>query len=309
MATPDGYYLASREALPAIGFRAAGRGLSFEQFDLRLNRPDLVLERIGLASPELLQEYRQAYKKRLRRLNFAEDTFGADFQLPVVRVVSDRPLVTREKSLKIKIQAEDAHVLLDRLEILVNGVPVAGSAGIPLRDKKVNKWEQDIEVATSSGENRIQVMAFSQKAVGSFADGFIVRCEAPAPQPKLYVVAIGVSDYQDRDHRLTYADKDARDLADFFEAQQSQFGGGKIVRLLNRDATRANILKVKEVLRRSAWMIWWSSFSRGTACWTRSSITGLAPPTLTSPIRASAAWPMRPSKTCWTASPPARNCC
>ena len=41
--TPDGYYRASPGALHSLAFRVGNRAFPFEQFDLRLNRPDIVL--------------------------------------------------------------------------------------------------------------------------------------------------------------------------------------------------------------------------------------------------------------------------
>jgi uncharacterized caspase-like protein len=65
------------------------------------------------------------------------------------------------------------------------------------------------------------------------------------------VVAVGVSDYEDARFRLTYADKDARDLADLFESKRDRFGEVKVQRILNREATREHILKAKDFLKTS----------------------------------------------------------
>src|SRR5205823_5601334 len=65
----------------------------------------------------------------------------------------------------------------------------------------------------------------------------------------LYVVAVGVSDYVNPRFRLAYADKDARDLADLFEARRDRFGAVKVLRVLDRDATRENILKAADFLK------------------------------------------------------------
>ena len=52
---------------------------SEEQFDHELNRPDVVVETLGCGSPELVKAYHQAYKKRLRKMNFTEEMSGVTF--------------------------------------------------------------------------------------------------------------------------------------------------------------------------------------------------------------------------------------
>ena len=55
--------------LTGICFRVGNRVFPFDQFDLRYNRPEVVLDRIGLAPAETVAAYREAYRsKRLRRL-------------------------------------------------------------------------------------------------------------------------------------------------------------------------------------------------------------------------------------------------
>ena len=57
--TPDQYYRISKSSAKGVGFRVRDRIYPFEQFDLRFNRPDIVLQRLGAASPETVQSYRQ----------------------------------------------------------------------------------------------------------------------------------------------------------------------------------------------------------------------------------------------------------
>ena len=61
--TPDNYYKASKGAFDKIHFVKGMKVLSFEQFDLIYNRPDIVLERLG-QSAEQTRPYYLAWKKR-----------------------------------------------------------------------------------------------------------------------------------------------------------------------------------------------------------------------------------------------------
>jgi WD40 repeat protein/uncharacterized caspase-like protein len=249
--TPDNYYMAPKGALDGVTFRVGKQLFSFDQFDLKFNRPDKVLESIGLASPEMIAAYRHAYQKRLKRMNFTEDMLAGGFDLPEVAVTADARLNTREQMLQLKIQAADSTYLLDRLHVDVNGVPVHGAGGISLRKSSAKTWSQAIDVELSAGKNKIDVSVLNEKGAESLKETISINYDTPAGKPNLYVVAVGVSDYEDARFRLTYADKDARDLADLFESKRDRFGEVKVQRILNREATREHILKAKDFLKTS----------------------------------------------------------
>ena len=245
----DNYYLASRGRLDGIAFVLGTRPYSFDQFDLKFNRPDKVVSRIGIASPEVVAAYRHAYEKRLKRLNFTDAMLGDDFHIPEVDASSTSPPDSRQRVVTIAVNARDSAYLLDRLHVAVNGVPTHGTAGIDLRKKAAKTHHQDIEVELSPGKNRIEVSVLNEKGAESLKESLTVQCEAPPRKPDLYVVAVGVSDYADARFRLTYADKDARDLATLLEGKRDRFGAVKVLRVLNRDATRENVLKAAEFLK------------------------------------------------------------
>lgn len=248
---PDGHYMAPKGALQSVAFGLGNRALPFDQFDLKFNRPDLVLSQIGLAPSELVDSYEQLYKKRLRKLKFTEEMLGDGFHIPEISLVSNRADLTTRKSITIRVRATDSTRQLDRLLIDINGVPRDGAAGIPLRDKHVQTWEQDVEVELSSGRNTLQISVLNDQGAESLQEQWDVRCDAPRPLPDLYVVAVGVSDYVDPRYRLTYAHKDAADLAAYCQSQTQRFGKVHVELIQNRDATRENILKAKQLLEKS----------------------------------------------------------
>jgi uncharacterized caspase-like protein len=94
----------------------------------------------------------------------------------------------------------------------------------------------------------VDVSVLNEKGAESLKQTYSIRCNAPARKPNLYVVVVGVSDYRDARFRLTYADKDARDLADMFQSRRDRFGEVKVLPILNRDATRENIQKARDFL-------------------------------------------------------------
>ena len=246
--TADNYYMASRASLSEIVFRLGARTFSFEQFDLKYNRPDIVLERLGRAERPLIEAYAQAHQKRLQRMHFTKDMLGDDFHLPTVAVVGPPPTTTKDKRLRLKVEAKDSKYALDRLQIYVNGVPIGKANGIDLRSRKVQAWQQEFDLELSAGRNLIQVSVLNQAGAESLKESFGVLCEAPAAKPELYVLVVGIAAYQDQRYLLTYADKDARDLAAFFTGKADRFGQVKVLRLLNQDATKEKILQARDWL-------------------------------------------------------------
>jgi WD40 repeat protein len=251
-ATPEGNYMAPKGALKSVAFGIGNRALPFDQFDLKFNRPDLVLARIGLAPAELIGAYRAGYQKRIAKLGFTEEGLSGDLHVPQTAILSESPLVTSEPSLTLTVRASDTQCPLDRLNVDVNGVPVYGIEGIPLRERNLADWQQDIKIELSTGKNTIQISAINVQGAESIRDTFEIRCDATAKAPELYVVAVGVSDYRDRRCRLTYARKDAQDLAALLKSKADRFGRVHVAKFLDREATRDKILNVKKLLLQSS---------------------------------------------------------
>lgn len=250
-ATPEGHYMAPKTALSTVAFGIGNRALPFDQFDLKFNRPDLVLSSIGLAPAELVSAYYRAYQKRIAKLGFTEERLGSDFHVPETTILSQLPLSTSKPSLTLTVRASDTQCPLDRLIVDVNGVPVFGSGGISLRGRNLTIWQQDIELELSTGTNTIRLSAINVQGAESIQESLAIRCDAVAKPSELYVVAVGVSDYRDRRFRLTYAHKDASDLAALLRTKAKRFGQVHVMQILNHAATRDKILSVKKKLMQS----------------------------------------------------------
>lgn len=251
IATPDNYYIASRGAFKGVAFRIGNNVFPFEQFDLKFNRPDIVLQRLGFASPNVIASYKNAYLKRLKKMKFTESMLGSDFHLPEVEIVSDSiPTSTPIKSFTFKIRAKDSKYLLDRLNIYINDVPVYGSNGINLRLKKTMKLDQEIKLNLLDGDNKIQVSVLNNKGAESLRQTINVKHIGSGTKSELYVVAIGVSEFIDNKFNLTYAAKDASDIAAEF-SQNSNFSKVNVLPYYNNTATKENIVKAKETLLKS----------------------------------------------------------
>ncbi|MEN3332005.1 MAG: hypothetical protein V7641_1370 [Blastocatellia bacterium] len=97
-----------------------------------------------------------------------------------------------------------------------------------------------------AGENRLTAYAFNQDNVKS-ADAFLSLAGAASLRRKgtAYVVAFGVNQYENAQYNLKYAAADAMDFAEEIKTQQTklgEFAGVEIISLLDKEATKANLL-------------------------------------------------------------------
>ena len=250
--TPDNFYAASKGSLSALAFRLGTDIYPFEQFDLRFNRPDIIIQRIGKAPAELIDSYKKAYAKRLRLMNFTEEMLGDDFHLPEIRTTLESlPLTAENKNIRFQLAARDAKYLLDRINVYVNDVPIYGINGISLRGKKLNAVEKEISLELSDGRNKLQASVLNEKGAESLRDTFEITYNGESAKPDLYIVTIGVSEYADKRFNLLYASKDAQDLADLLARQSDRFRKIHPFVLLNEDVTKNNFIAVKDKLMKS----------------------------------------------------------
>lgn len=249
IATSDNHYLATKGALASIAFRLGKRAYPFDQFDIKLNRPDIVLQSLGSKKTQLIEAYRRAFRWRLSKMKLTEEQLTNEPRLPEVNVIRPNPRAasTPAKKISFKVRAVDSSYALDRINVNVNDVPLLGSGGVSLRARNLKQYEQDITVELSSGRNRVQVSALNVAGVESLRQTFEINCEAPA-KPALYVVAVGVSTYATAAYNLKFAAKDAADIAAAFAGPQKGFDRVYVKQILDQDATRANILKARDVL-------------------------------------------------------------
>ncbi|MGA2078880.1 MAG: caspase family protein [Terriglobia bacterium] len=250
--TPEGFYRASKGALDFVAFRNGEKVYPFEQFDLQLNRPDLLLQRLGNPSKELIEAYHQAYLKRLRLMGFNQKKLTTDFHFPEVEIPRRPPPFSESRNLRVQVRAHDSQQLLQSLNVYVNDIPIYGMGGLSLRDKATHMWEQYLDVELGAGPNKVQVSVLNAGGAESPKETFEINYTGPVkPHPDLYVVAVGVSKYRNKDYELDYAAKDAQDVLKFWQNKKKSFAEVHLQLLLDGDARREKILAAKQFLAKA----------------------------------------------------------
>lgn len=248
--TPDNYYSVSNNGFSGVAFRSKDNVFPFEQFDLQLNRPDIVAKRLGYASENLVSVYYQAYKKRLKKAGLSESVIKSDYHLPEIKILSELPAsITNNKWLKLRVKAWDSKNNLEKINVKINGVPVFGLGGI--KTDKAQTIVKNLTIELSKGKNKVQLSVINDKGTESLKENFETYYSGDNEKPELYIIAIGVSEYSKSEYNLEYAAKDANDLIDFFNGQKESFKKIHMLKITDKDSTKENILTTKEFLTKS----------------------------------------------------------
>lgn len=249
--TPDNYYMTSKGGTKNIGFRAGNRAYAFEQFDLQYNRPDIILSRLGRSDPALIQSYKKAYEKRLKKMGFSEQNFTSDFHVPEITILNKNDISpNQEKSMiTVKIKAVDDRYKIKMVNIFVNNVSIFQTNGFDLTSKNISLFMGDFDVPLSVGRNKIKVSCYNDKGVESLEESLEVQYKPfTVEKPDLYIFTIGVSRYKEAAHNLQYADKDATDMAEWFSTNKASYKSVNSFKILNEEATKKTIVGIKQKL-------------------------------------------------------------
>lgn len=249
MVTKDNYYMASKSALEGVTFFREGNFYSFDQFDLYLNRPDIVLGRLGYASPELVNFYRNAYYKRLKKsTGKVEDSIPAT-SIPGLNLLNRKsiPPVTRSGKLNMQLVVTDSLSTSGFVRISVNGNLVSE---LPVLNTDNNMVNLSDSVVLGQGTNNIEAVYRSSSGLESHKQKLIINYNPAKKEiPKTWFIGIGVSKYADKSMDLKYPVKDVRDLAAAFK---KKYPGLIIDTLLDGNATREKILAIRDKLMQTS---------------------------------------------------------
>ena len=250
--TNDNYYMITKGAMDEIGFKYKGQYFNPEQFDLKFNRPDIVLGELGYADSFLIKAYHKAYLKRLKKLNFTEEQLSDDFHLPDIEIKNELeiPDQTTETSVQLNLFMRDAKYELDRLNVWVNDVAIHGMDGIDFRELGTKEHQLSIAVPLARGNNKIQVGILNSTGAESYKKTINIRSSAGKEKSDLYIVSLGVSKHHNSKYNLEFADKDAKDIVHTFK-KSPFFNDVHAKTFTNHEVTLENLDEIKPFLSKA----------------------------------------------------------
>ena len=190
-----------------------------------------------------------------KRPRVAQDVSKKDRRQPVVKLSlvgqpPDSAVATR--TVKIKIDVTDAPADKDNpqgtgardVRLFRNGSLVKVWHGDVLKGQAAVTLEEEITVI--AGPNRLVAYGFNRDNVKS-KDAPLVFAGAETLKRKgtAYIIAVGVNEYENSQYNLKYATADAKSFGDEMRRRQTQLAGFErveVIQLLDKEATKANIL-------------------------------------------------------------------
>lgn len=246
------FYAATKEAVKNLGFRVGKEYFSFDQFDLQLNRPDIVLAAIGFPDTSLIDAYKKAYYKRVKRSGLKPREFSDYINIPVLQVNGQEPYgEINDPVLTFQFTATDQHYLLNRYDIAVNDVPLYGINGYSLKSLHTKRIVQKISIPLSEGKNSIKIIAVNEHGDESFKKTLLITHPAgkKLKTPKLYFIGIGIDQFANSNYNLRYSAKDIRDLS---KKLKEKYGNEIIIdTLFNENVTIKNVKALKKKLQQT----------------------------------------------------------
>ncbi|MCB9224308.1 MAG: WD40 repeat domain-containing protein [Crocinitomicaceae bacterium] len=256
--TKDNYYATSRKGSRYVGFHVnqgkdkEAKYYAFEQFDLKYNRPDQVLNLMRTDTTGLDEIFEKAYLKRLKKMGVDPSIFGDQINAPELTLNTQSQTVT-ENFIRLSFLMSDNIEYLDRLFITNNDVPTTGKDGFNfLAMDSMQYISYSMKEYLTPGVNRIQVWCTNTQGVRSARETVNIYYKADQKiKPDLYVLGIGASKYVNDKMDLNYAAKDINDFVSFYTDNNTMYDSIHVTKLLNEEITLENIGNAAKKLKQS----------------------------------------------------------
>jgi WD40 repeat protein len=248
VATPDGLFDGSPAAWKFLLWRFAGntfKSAPVESFFNEFYYPGLLADIFANKSPQAKQ-----------------DIVDKDRRQPGVTITADASPnaegTYKERTLRIKLEIAEAPADADYGEgsgaqdvrLFRNGLLVRTWDGDVLHGS--GKKSIETTIAIVAGENRFTAYAFNRDNVKSADEVLaVVGAESLRRPGTAYLIVAGVGDYANPQYNLNYSVADATAIGQQLKQQQellARYNPIVVVSLLNKEATRANILLALRLL-------------------------------------------------------------
>lgn len=243
--TSDLHYLGSKEFVKNIRFKYQSEIYSFEQFDAYLNQPHKVLKAFACTDTVLITAYEKAYLKRMKVLGLSPDTKINFSTLPTITAVK----MSEEKPgwVKFDISANKGQNKLAKLQIENNGTLIHTEI---ITTDQSDRLDKSFSFETASGINRFQFTVVDDKGISSPK---MIRFynNTNDVKPNLYLVVVGSEKFKDHDYDLTYAVKDAGDIANTM-VNSKAFNKVQVKKLFNQSFLPDSVKNLKQFFAKAS---------------------------------------------------------
>ena len=266
--TSEGYYNASPKGSEYLSASVGGKSYDINMFYDVFYRPDIVAAKLrgedtkdlititlqeAIKAPPPAVEFtsmpRETDQPKINVCYRAKSTGGG---IGEVRLFHNGKLIksdgyyreiARSSSDRTQLASLNSRAIYDDMRSVsvkgkVDSVSVSGKS-------KGDIFEDCKEVDAIPGDNEVSVTAFnSTNTVQSYMKTINFNSKAKAEDPHLYILAVGIDQYQDKAVNLKYAVKDAKDLEEKLKTQSTTLYKQENIHysiLTDQEATKTNI--------------------------------------------------------------------
>jgi hypothetical protein len=244
--TEEGFFDASPNGARYVGYhinRGEDRAADYvgvdQMYDL-FYRPDLVAKRIKGG-------FEKEIKAELARIGNIDEIIASGLP-PEVTILTDNNARINQRDFTLYFSLKDKGGGIGRVEYRVNDVLVASTEDIRSEGVYTQRRSGRIpkHFTLPGGTNKVTVTTYNKKGtIASEPAQITVHVKDPLKgTPELYVLAVGVSEYRDRNLWLKFAHTDAQDVAEELENRgKGLFSDVHVMHLVNKEATTSAIEK------------------------------------------------------------------
>lgn len=237
----DGIFDASRTGADLVAIVDRTTVYAIDQFALRTNRPDILLQRMGLGTVDMRGYLAARADKRLKKAGLTGGS-SLDFSVPVAHVTS---VAADGKNAKVRFGCKAAPGRrLKSIRVAANNVLVF--------EKPVSGGSVDVDevVELTEGPNEIDMSCVDTNGLESFRVKRSVTYGVET-RGSLYYVGFGVSKYKESRLDLAFAHKDAQDLGKSFDRMKGIFDKVESKIFVNEAVDPAAFDKAHELLAKA----------------------------------------------------------
>ncbi len=171
-----------------------------------------------------------------------------DHYPPIMEIISPKSIFktsNRNLTIQYKVRTPSGNPITS-IKVLIDGRPITGTKGMTLVSTEKESQPKTIKVDIPPRDSVVSLIAQSKYNASEPANLVIDwedKSEKQIEKPRLFILAVGVSEYKEENLKLQFASKDASDFVNTMQKQKGKMYSEITVKtLLDKEANTSNIL-------------------------------------------------------------------
>ena len=228
--TPEGYFDASPNGMNYLHYVQGLDVLPLESFFDKFYSPELL--------PQLMAETFEPKKENV-------PDFSGKIKLPpLVKITSpDNGKVFNSNEIPVTVEITNQGGGINEIRVYVENKIISSEKNekgdeIPLN----NNFKKTFNIKLNSGKNCIRVTAFNNERTESIPAEISVTLSKPKPESNLYIIAVGLDNYENSSYHLNYCKSDAMEFTNTLKTKGKKiFKDIKKIEIYDSQAIKKNI--------------------------------------------------------------------